>query len=223
MTIRLHKEIEKLKKRILALGGVVEESLRLAVKAIDEGDAILAAKVVKDDNVIDQMEVDTEEECLKTLALHQPVAVDLRFIVAALKLNNDLERIGDYCANIAESAIFLAGRKKVEIPFDFGQMSETVQTMLKWSLDSLVNMDSELAIKVCKMDDQVDRINREMYHRVAEGIRKHPDDLESLLHYLTTSRRLERIADHCTNIAEDVIYMINGEIIRHKGNAQKQQ
>ena len=149
------------------------------------------------------------------LALYQPVATDLRLIVAALKINNDLERVGDLAVNIAERALFLATQKPVEIAFDFRLMGEKTQAMLAKSLDALVRADTALARQVCKSDDEVDAMNRKVYLRVQDAIRKNPEDLESLIHLLSVSRHLERIADLATNVAEDVIYMAEGEIVRH--------
>ncbi len=216
MPYRLQREIEKLKKSILTLGAVVEERVHMAVESINKRDEKLARQVIDGDPQIDDMEVDLEEDCLKLLALHQPVAIDLRFIIAVLKINNDLERIGDLAVNISERAIFVAKHDRVAIPFDFPAMSKKVKDMVKKSLDSLVNMDTALSSKVLKMDDEVDAINREMYNQVREGICKEPDKLEVFTHLLNTSRHLERIGDLATNIAEDVIYMVDGRIVRHK-------
>ncbi len=215
MTTHLRNEIEKLKKNLLSISILVEESLRDAVFAITKRDKILAAVVIEKDEDIDQMEVYVEEECLKILALYQPVAIDLRFIVAILKINNDLERIGDLAVNIAERGLFLAGQHKLDVLFDFPGMAEKAQAMLRNSLDSLVNMDTEQAREVCAADDEVDDMNRQMYVQVKDGIRSHPENIDSLIHILGVSRHLERIADLATNIAEDVIYMVEGEIVRH--------
>jgi len=215
MPKRLQREIDKLKKMILAEAAVVEESLRTAVQSVDERNPKLAQQVIDGDTEIDQLEVDLEEECLKILALYQPVAVDLRFIIAVLKINNDLERIGDLCVNIAEDSQFLSEREKIEIPFDFPTMSEKVQAMLRHALDALVNTDAPMAFSVCSGDDEVDDINRSMYDRVVEGIKKYPDKVAQLVRVMSVSRRLERIADHCTNISMDIIYMVEGEIVRH--------
>jgi phosphate transport system protein len=223
MTLHFERELERLKKSILSLGAMVEERVRMAIKAMETRDRKLAKKVIEADDEIDQMEVDVEEECLKILALHQPVAIDLRFIVAVIKINNDLERIGDIAVNIAERAAFLATQAKVDIPFDFAGMAEKTQSMLKKSLDALVNMDADLAWEVGAADDEVDAINRDMYLQVQDGIRKDIDKMECLIHLLQASRHLERIADHATNIAEDVIYMINGEIVRHHAEDYKSQ
>ena len=216
MPKHLERELEKLKKRTLSLVTMVEERLRMSIMAIEKKDGDLAKKVMESDDEIDDIEVDIEEECLKILALHQPVAIDLRFIIAVIKINNELERIGDLAVNIAERAFFLASKKKLDILFDFPGMAEKAQTMVKKSLDSLVNLDSRLAWEVCASDDEVDEMNREMFRQVQEGIRKNPGRMECLLHLLSSSRHLERIADHATNIAQDVIYMIEGEIVRHR-------
>lgn len=216
MAKHMQREIEKLKKQILSLGALVEENLRRAVLAIEERDADLAQRVIDGDAEVDQMEVDIEEECLKILALHQPVAVDLRFIVAVLKINNDLERIADLAVNIAERAVFLAEQPPTSIPFDFHGMAEKTQSMLRRGLDALVNMDAMAAQQVCLDDDEVDAINRQMYDLVKEGIRRDVGSANQLIHLLSVSRHVERIADLATNIAEDIIYMIQGEIIRHR-------
>ncbi len=216
MPKHLQHALDKLKRSIFSLSGMVEESVRDAVRALDTRDSRLAQKVIDADLEIDHAEVDVEEEGLKILALHQPVAIDLRFIVAVLKINNDLERIGDLAVNIAERAQFLATHEKVDIPFDFAGMAEKAQAMVKQSLDALVNLDAGAALAVCAADDAVDAMNRQMYLQVGEGIREHPDQVESLTHLLSVSRHLERIADHATNIAEDVIYMVRGEIVRHQ-------
>jgi phosphate transport system protein len=216
MAKHLEREIENLKKKILVLGAKIEGRVQNATLAIEERNASLAQEIISKDIEIDQMEVEIEEDCLKILALHQPVAIDLRFIISVLKINSDLERIGDLAVNIAERGQYLASQPEIHMEFDFISMAQKAQTMLKQSLDALVNLDSKIAYKVCTADDEVDALNRNMYLKVQEGIRKYPQHLESLIHILSVSRHLERIADHATNIAEDVIYMIAGEIVRHK-------
>jgi phosphate transport system protein len=216
MRIHLQREIENLKKDILTLGAMAEYSVREATLAIERRDEELAQSVIEKDLTIDQMEVEVEESCLKILALHQPVAIDLRFIVAALKINNDLERIGDLAVNIAERALFLATQPPVSISFDFVGMARKAQVMLKQSLDALVNLNPEAAREVCEHDDEIDAMNRQMYLMVQDAIGTYPEQVESLIHLLSASRHLERIADHATNIAEDVIYMIEGRIVRHR-------
>jgi len=222
MSLHLQKSIEKLKRRILAVSALAEESFYLAVRAIEERDAVLARKVIEADGRLDEEEVDVEEECLKILALHQPVALDLRFIVSVLKINSDLERIGDMAVNIAERAVYLATKVKVITTFDFPGMTEKTRTMLRNSLDSLVNRDPELARKVIAADDEVDMMNRHMYDQIKKAISGKRDDTNALLHLLSVSRHLERIADHATNIAEDVIYMVEGKIVRHKSETYGQ-
>jgi phosphate transport system protein len=216
MARHLQREIENLKKKILSLGAKVEVAVHEAIRSILERNEDLARKIIEDDIQVDQTEVEVEEECLKILALHQPVAIDLRFIVAVLKINNDLERIGDLAVNIAERSSFLASQPVVSLSFDFAEMSEKTEAMLNMSLDALVNLSPDLAHKVCAGDDVIDAMDREVYLRIQDAIQKHPEQMNSLIHLLSVSRHLERIADHATNIAEDVIYMVDGQIIRHK-------
>ena len=213
--IHLQKEIEHIKKMTLSLSAVVEESVQKAVQAFEERDVKLARRVINDDDQIDEMEVEVEEECLKILALHQPVAIDLRFIIAVLKINNDLERIGDLAVNLAERASVLASMQKIQIPIDVKNMGLKVKGMLKKALDSLVNLDGNLAREVCAADDEVDEIHRGMYEKVQSALESNPRWLRPLVQLLAIPRYLERIADHATNIAEDVIYMIEGQIYRH--------
>ncbi len=216
MPVHLQREIENLKKKILSLGAKVETAVPEATLSLETRDASLAQKIIENDIEIDQSEVEVEEDCLKILALHQPVAIDLRFIVAVLKINNDLERIGDLAVNIAERAAFLATQPKVDVALDFAGMAHKTQIMLKKSLDALVNLSVDFAHEVCAYDDEIDAMNRRMYIDVQEAIRVHPEQIEPLIHLLSAARHLERIADHATNIAEDVIYMVEGKIVRHK-------
>lgn len=216
MTKHLQREIASLKKSILSVGTLVEESLRKSVKAFSDRDHQLAQRVIDDDRIIDETEVEVEEECLKILALHQPVAIDLRYIVSVLKINNDLERIADLAANIAERAIFLAAKPPVHPPDTIQRMAKIVQMMLKKSLDALVEMDAILAQEVREMDNEVDSLHREMYRTVESKIQANPEEIEIWLQLTGISRYLERAADHATNIAEDVIYMVEGEISRHR-------
>lgn len=216
MSVHLHKAIESLKMRILELSALVEESVIKSIKAVDTRDAVLAQQVIDGDNRIDLVEVEVEEECLKILALHQPVATDLRFIVAVLKINNDLERIGDLAVNMASRARKLAEIKTpplVRIDFQGGE--NRVREMLRKSLESLVNLDEKTAKWVCAVDKEIDEVNRSVHKQVLEGLKKHPEEVERLILLLSVSRNLERIGDHTTNIAEDVLYMVRGEIVRH--------
>jgi len=211
----LIKELDKIKKKILSLGALVEERVRIASASVDNRDAAIAQKIIDTDWEIDEMEVEVEEECLKILALHQPVAVDLRFIVAVIKINNDLERIGDQAVNIAERVLTISKRPEMDFIFDYLPMADKAEAMLKMSLDALVNMDVDLALKVVTMDDEVDAIKTLAYDRIKEAIKAQPERVGYLINLLLISRHLERLADHATNIAEEVIYLIEGEIVRH--------
>jgi phosphate transport system protein len=215
MTRHFEREIDRIKKKVLTLSAMVEDSVYMAVKSIETRDLDLAQRVRDMDREIDEMEVEVEEECLKILALYQPVAIDLRFIVAVLKLNNDLERIGDLSVNIAWRAKTLAKAQGQAGLLDFSGMAEKVKLMLRKCLEALVNMDADLAREVCASDDEVDELNRTMYDKINESMRANPENFQTLLQLHSVSRNLERIADHATNIAEDVIYMIQGEIVRH--------
>ena len=215
MSVHLQRQIERLKKDVLSLCATVEEQVQMAVRALLDRDEEMARQVERRDAETDQHEVEIEEECLKTLALYQPVAGDLRFIVSALKINNDLERIGDMAVNIARKAISLASLPPADIPFDLASMSEKAQAMLRDSLDAMVNQNVKLASSVCARDDEVDQMKREIRRQAEEMIRRDPSRLAPLLNVLAVSRNLERIADHATNIAEDVVYLLEGRIIRH--------
>ncbi len=215
MPKRLQRELEKIKKSILALGAIVEDRVRMATKAIESWDAGLAEEIAKKDYEIDELEIEVEEECLKILALHQPVAVDLRFLIAVIKINNQLERIGDEAVNIANRVQNISRRRRLDLSFDFGLLAEKANAMLRMSLDSLVNLDLDLAFKVLTLDDEVDRMHREIYDRIKAMMAQKPEYVGYLINLYTTSRHLERVADHSTNIAEEVIYLIEGEIVRH--------
>jgi len=215
MTIHFQRELEKIKKRILSLGAMVEERVRMVIKALETRDGDAAEKIIISDHEIDEMEVEIEEECLKILALYQPVAIDLRFLTAVIKINNDLERIADEAVNIAERVQVIAKRQRLDVPFNHSLMAEKSEFMLKKSLDAFVNMDVDIALHVCTLDDEVDNMMNEAYDVVKQAIGKHPDRVSYLINLLLVSRHLERIADHATNIAEEVIYLVEGEIVRH--------
>jgi phosphate transport system protein len=216
MTRHLDREIERLKEGVLGLSALVEESVYRAIRAVEECDPALAQLVIDEDTTIDQREVLVEEECLKILALYQPVAIDLRFLVAILKLNSDLERIGDLAGNIASRAKGLAALPRPTEPIDFGPMFAAAKGMLRGALASLVELDTKRALEVIRSDEALDDLNRANYRAIKQLIKDNPNDLDPLLHYLSVSRNLERIGDHCTNIAEDVVYMMEGKIVRHR-------
>lgn len=215
MTSLLHKELGQLEKQLLTLTAVVEESVQQAIKALSGHNRELAQKVIDTDDHINRLEVDLEEECLKVLALHQPVANDLRMIVAVLKINNDLERIADQAANICERALAISESPKMICPLELDKMGEKVIDMLEKALDSLVNANLEMARNVLELDDEVDAIHSGNYKSFKDYVRHHPDSVDIVLSYLTVSRHLERVADLATNIAEDVIYLNEGSIVRH--------
>ena len=215
MSLHLQREVEFLKKKILALSAIVEDTVHRAIKSLRERDADLAQWVIDNDTTIDDREVEIEEDCQKILALHQPVAHDLRFIIAVLQINAELERVGDATVNIAERVRFLLTQEEIIMPMDFVGMAQKAQSMLHRSLDALVNLDAGLAYEVIADDDEVDALNRDMYVKIEDCIRKDITQIDSYIHLLGVSRHLERIADHATNIAEDVIYLIEGIIIRH--------
>jgi phosphate transport system protein len=209
------RAINKLKKMILDLSAIVEKDVHRAVKSLILRDGTLAQRVIQSDEKIDEMEVDIEEECQKILALHQPVASDLRFIVSVLKINNDLERIGDLAVNIGETTQFLLTQKKIDPPFDFAGMSDRVKDMLRKGLDSLVKQNVLRAKNVIKADEIIDEMHRGTYQIIKKQILDDPENADSYIYFMSASRYLERIADLTTNIAEDVIYMVDGEIVRH--------
>jgi phosphate transport system protein len=215
MARHFHKELEKIKKMILSLGAMVEERVRRIATAVTERDAGRAQEIIRSDYEVDEMEVEIEEECLKIMALHQPVAIDLRFLVAVIKINNDLERIADETVNIAQRIKTMVKEKPVVFAFDYETMTVEVEKMLKMSLDALVNMDVDMAFKVVTMDDEVDNIHRQVYQLIRDEISHHPEQMAYLINFYLISRHLERIADHATNVAEEVIYLIEGEIVRH--------
>lgn len=217
MAKNLENELERLKKMIYTLGARVDESLELAVKSVLEKDIELAQRVIADDRVIDEMEVEVEEECLKVLALHQPVAIDLRFIVAVLKLNSDLERIGDLAADISKNGISIARLPPPKVPIDLHQMSYLVKAIVHKSLDALINIDAYLAREAIRDDHEINTMKAEMKAEIIAAIHREPTHAEALATLLVISNRLERIGDHATNIAEDVIYMVEAEIVRHQG------
>jgi len=216
MSLHLQRDLDALKKEVLQLGNLVESAINAAILALNNRETELADKVMQYEKEINDKEVYIEEECLKILALHQPVAVDLRFIVVVLKVNNDLERMGDFAKNIAKRAIFLATQPPIPIFQEFAvDLPVMVRSMVRKSLDALVTLDVELARNVIKMDEKVDEINREMYAEVHRIIQQDASKAEVAMSLLSTSRYMERIADLSTNIAEDVMFMVEGRVFRH--------
>ena len=216
MSLHLQRDVEKLKKEILKLGTMVETAINNAILALNNREMAYVDEVLKNEEFINEMEVKIEEDCLKILALHQPVAGDLRFIVVALKVNNDLERMGDFAKNIAKRAKELMQVEPLAtLPAFVNELPDLVRTMVRNSLDALVKLDVELAQEVIDMDDKVDEINRAMYEEVTRVARENPDRTKVAISLLSTSRYMERIGDLSTNIAEDVIFMVDGRVVRH--------
>jgi phosphate transport system protein len=216
MTKHIERQIGQLKERILRVGTLVEEAISKSITALINRDGNLAQRVMMSDEEIDRMEVEVEEECLKILALYQPVAADLRFVVAVLKINNDLERMGDLAKNIAKRVAQLTSGKPYELPPEIRTMAMKAQEMVKQCLDAVVNADPALARQVREEDDAVDVGRQKIRRRVLQGIKDDPEDVENLLRINSVSKHIERIADMATNIAEDVVYMVEGDIVRHR-------
>jgi phosphate transport system protein len=216
MARHLEKELERLKKLIYSLSARVDENLELAVKSIQEHDIELAHAVIEDDNTIDDLEIEVEEECLKALALYQPVAIDLRFIIAVMKMNNDLERIGDLAADIAKNGILVTEAPTPKVPLDLHQMTYLVKTIVRKALDALINIDTYLAREVINDDEEINAMKAEMKGEIVAALKREPEHAEALVTLLAITHRLERIGDHACNIAEDVIYMVEAEIVRHQ-------
>lgn len=216
MSIILNNEISKLKKSILTLCSMVENAVADAVDAVMTSNREKARKVIENDIEIDHFELDVEEECLKILALHQPVAGDLRYVIACLKMNNDLERIGDLAVNIAKRALSFYSIPMAEIPVDLHPLCECTKTALGKSLDALIKLDADLATEGLAYDDIIDEMNRENHSKLLELTHQHPENVERYLNLLNVSKHLERIGDCATNIDEDVIYMVKGAIVRHR-------
>ncbi len=218
MSLHLQRDLEALKKELLQLSNLVESAINSAILALHNREVVHAERVLKIEQEINEKEVFIEEECLKLLALHQPVAVDLRFIVAVLKVDNDLERMGDFAKNIAKRALDLVNLPPVPISTEFvNELPDLVRTMVRKSLDSLVTLDTELARNVIKMDKRVDAINAMMYKEVEKMIHEDVNRTVVALNLLSCSRHMERIADLSTNIAEDVLFMVEGKVQRHMG------
>ncbi len=216
MTKHLHRDMDNVHHEILSLSALVEEMIDKAARVLVHRDWGLAREVVAADEIVDQREVHIEEECLKMLALHQPVAVDLRRIATVMKVNNDLERIADLAVNIAERGQSLKQFPDFSVPAKLQRSIEMATAMVRQSLDAFVNMDLAAARQVGLRDDDVDQANREIIDELLQVMQQRADLIQPAVHCFSAARHVERIADHATNIAEDVIYLVEGEIVRHK-------
>ena len=216
MSKHLERDLDNLQREIVTLAASVEEAIHKAIRALQDRRADVAQEVIDGDNQIDADENHVEEECLKMLALHQPVAVDLRRIASALKINAELERMADLAEDIAERAVHLSRLPPVPVPTGLQSMTDLTTAMVRQSLDAFVNLDARLARVVMRLDDEVDRYNQEIIDELIQRMRTAPEMVEPGISLFSATRHLERIADHATNIAEDVVYLVEGEIVRHR-------
>ena len=216
MTQHLLRDLDHLKAKLLALGALVEGAIQDAIRSLLERDGNLAERVLMKDEEIDRLDVEIEEDCLKILALHQPVAKDLRFVVAALKVNNDLERMGDLAANIAKRAKYLSTKPRLDDEINLTEMADKVYAMVRTSLRAVVDLDTRAAEKVLLADDEIDAMHADMYRTVVRLSKHDTNKVKRGLHLLSASRYLERIADLTTNIAEDLIFLVTGVVVRHR-------
>jgi phosphate transport system protein len=215
MSKHWERDLENLQRHLMALAASVEEAIFKGIRSLQQRDPSLAREVVEGDSAIDQEENHIEDECLKMLALHQPVAIDLRRIIAALKINTDLERMADLSVNIAERALTLAELPRIDVPQKLQRMTDLTTLMVRQSLDAFVLLDAQLARRVIRLDDEVDGYNREIIAELIHSMQSSAEQVPAFVAFFSAVRQLERIADHATNIAEDVVYLIEGEIIRH--------
>jgi phosphate transport system protein len=215
VTHSLDEELERLGQGILHMGGLVEQAVGAASAALTQRRADLARTVIEADDEIDRVELEVDEECLRLLALHHPVAGDLRFITAVMKINNDLERIGDLGANLAARAAHLGARDPLDAPVQFERMTEYVRGMLHDSLEALVKRDAQLARDVIRRDVEVNAIHRGHFRALIERMQADPDSVDRAMDLVSASRQLERIADQTKNVAEDVVFLVEAKVLRH--------
>jgi len=216
-----HAELESLKTQLLSMASLVEESIHKSIQAMVERSEELAQEVISSDDAINMAEIKIDDFCLKLLALHQPAAIDLRFITSGMKINNDLERMGDQAVNIAERALELLKEPQLKPLIDLPRMAELAQKMVRDSLDAFVRQDPELARDVCRRDDEVDALNDQVFRELLTYMMQDPHTITRAVHLLLVGRHLERIADHATNIAEDVIYLVQGRTIKHRFDVRR--
>jgi len=215
MQRHFHEELETLKQTLLAMGGLVEDQIRRVVRALVERDSDLAQEVIERDREVNTYDVEVDEKCVELLALNQPTAGDLRFITTAMKIVTDLERIGDQAVNIAQRAIELNQEPQLKPYIDLPRMADKAQRMVKESLDAFVARDTELARRVCGADDSVDAFKEQIFRELLTFMMEDPKTIPRAIRLILISRFLERVADHATNIAEMVIYMVESKMVRH--------
>lgn len=207
--------LNQLKEKLLRMSSLVEESIGQSIKALSERNAELAYKVIKSDDAINMLEIEIDDLCLKLLALYQPTAGDLRFVTSTMKITNDLERIGDLAVNVAQRTLDLLKIPPLKLNLPIHKMAISAENMLKDSLNAFVNKDSKLAYEVCKRDDEVDDLNHEIFMELLKAKPEDQKPVERVIDLILVAKNLERIADHSTNICEDVIYMVDGKVIKH--------
>ena len=212
---RYEEELKKLREDILYMGGLVEDQIQKAVKSLVERDSPLAETIIQRDHEVNRMDVEIDDLCLRLLALHQPAGKDLRFITTGLKITTDLERMGDMAVNICERALELNLEPQLKPYIDIPRMAQISQRMIRESLDAFVREDTELALKVCKDDQEVDDLNSQVFRETVSFMIEDPHTINRAMKIGFISKYLERIADHATNIAEMVIFMVKGKSIRH--------
>ncbi|HEY7714627.1 MAG TPA: phosphate signaling complex protein PhoU [Candidatus Binatia bacterium] len=212
---RYEEQLKKLREEILYMGGLVEDQIQKAVKSLVDRDSELAAVIIERDHEVNRLDVEIDELCIKLLALHQPAGRDLRFITTGLKITTDLERIGDMAVNICERALELNQEPQLKPYIDIPRMARIAQRMIRESLDAFVREDTELALKVCKNDDEVDQLNAQIFRETLTFMLENAQTISRATKISSVSKYLERIADHATNIAEMVIFMVKGKSIRH--------
>jgi phosphate transport system protein len=220
METHFQQELNKLKQNLLKMAGLAEQAINNAIEALVQRDTSLAEKTIAEDEKINQMEILIDEWCLKLLALHQPLAADLRFIASAMRINIELERIGDLAVNIAERVISLNQEPQLKPYIDIPRMAQITQSMVKDVLNAFVNGDAGLARAVCERDDQVDALNDQVFRELLTYMMADPKTITRAVHLIIVSRCLERIADHATNIAEGVIFMVKALVIKHHADAK---
>jgi phosphate transport system protein len=223
MSKHLQRDIDALNTELLNISSMVEEMIDKATQALADRRFDLADEVVKSDEFVDQHEVHVEEECLKILALHQPVAVDLRRIATVMKVNNDLERIADLAVSIAQRAQAVDEFPAFAIPDRLPRMVVLATEMVRGAMNAFVNMDTAAARRIIAMDRTVDQYNRDIIGEIQTMMQTKPESVPPALHCFSAVRHIERIADHATNIAEDVIYLAEGDIVRHRHTPEGQQ
>ncbi|MBU2227505.1 MAG: phosphate signaling complex protein PhoU [Proteobacteria bacterium] len=223
METHFQQELNKLKENLLRMAGLTEKAITNAVDALVKIDTPLAEKTISEDAAINQMEILIDDYCLKLLALHQPLAADLRFITSAIRINTELERIGDQAVNIAERVISLNQEPQLKPYIDIPRMAEITKAMLKDVLDAFVNGDTDLARSVCERDDQVDALNDQVFRELLTYMIADSKTITRAVHLIIVSRCLERIADHATNIAEGVIFMVKALVIKHRADAKSEE